>query len=135
MAIVRQRVTEWGIDTTKVGILGFRRVRISPLTLQSETKQHARTSWRCYMAACEHLCPPTLPPAFIAAAADDEYQPNDAAQLFAAWRQAGVAAELHIYEHGGHGFDLRPTGTTSDNWFDALVQWMQTRGLMVPTNR
>jgi acetyl esterase/lipase len=42
---------------------------------------------------------------------------------------AGAAAELHVYERGGHGFDLRPKGTTSDHWFDQLLQWMQSRGL------
>lgn len=33
-------------------------------------------------------------------------------------------------ERGGHGFDLKPKGTTSDLWFDELIWWMQSRGLM-----
>ena len=76
--------------------------------------------------------PADAPPAFIAGTADDEYLPNDAIQLYSAWRQAGVAAELHVYERGGHGFGLKRQGTTSDHWLDALTWWMQARGLMAP---
>ena len=76
--------------------------------------------------------PADASPAFIAGAADDEFTPNDPVQLYAAWRRAGAAAELHLYERGGHGFDLRPKGTTSDHWFDAFVGWLEARGLMGP---
>lgn len=73
--------------------------------------------------------PADASPALIAGAADDPYQPNDPVQLHAARRRAGAAAELHLFERGGHGFDLRPAGTTSDHWFDELVWWMRARGL------
>jgi acetyl esterase/lipase len=76
--------------------------------------------------------PADASPAFIAAAADDEYQPDDAERLYAAWRQAGAATELRNYEHGGHGFDLNSKGATGDHWFDELVWWMRSRGLMGP---
>ena len=69
-------------------------------------------------------------PAFIAGAADDEYQTNDPVLLYTAWRKAGVAAELHLYERGGHGFDLHRQGTTSDQWFDHLLSWMTPRNLV-----
>jgi hypothetical protein len=42
----------------------------------------------------------------------------------------GVPAELHVYEHGGHGFELAPKGTTSDHWFDEFLWWMQSTGLV-----
>ena len=48
--------------------------------------------------------PADTPPAFIAAAANDEL------------------------------FDLRPKGTTSDGWFDQFVSWMSARGLLDPMN-
>lgn len=74
--------------------------------------------------------PTDASPAFIAAAADDAYLPGDSMQLYAAWRRSGVPAELHVYERGGHGFELDPKGTTSDHWFDEWLWWMQSRGLM-----
>ncbi|WP_267102118.1 alpha/beta hydrolase [Xanthomonas sacchari] len=70
------------------------------------------------------------PPAFIAGAADDEYQPQDPILLYNAWRQAGASVELHLYERGGHGFNLHPNGTTSDHWFDEFIWWMQAHGLL-----
>lgn len=69
-------------------------------------------------------------PAFIAGAADDEHQTNDPVLLYTAWRKAGAAAELHLYERGGHGFDLYRQGTTSDQWFDHLLSWMTSRNLV-----
>ncbi|WP_294201612.1 TonB-dependent receptor plug domain-containing protein [uncultured Sphingomonas sp.] len=72
------------------------------------------------------------PPAFIAGAADDEYQSNDPVLLYTAWRKAGAAVELHLYERGGHGFDLYRQGTTSDQWFDHLLSWMTSRNLVTP---
>jgi hypothetical protein len=74
--------------------------------------------------------PTDASPAFIAAAADDAYLPGDSMQLYAAWRRSGVPAGLHVYERGGHGFELDPKGTTSDHWFDKWLWWMQSRGLM-----
>ncbi len=74
--------------------------------------------------------PADAPPAFIAAAADDEYQPHDPILLYNAWRQAGASAELHVYERGGHGFGLKSKGVTSDHWFEELIWWMQSRGFI-----
>ncbi|WP_236509173.1 hypothetical protein [Stenotrophomonas sp. PA-6-5C] len=71
--------------------------------------------------------PSDASPAFIAGAADDEYQPNDPILLYQAWRKAGVEAEVHVYERGGHGFDLGRQGTTSDLWLNQFIQWIKTR--------
>ena len=73
--------------------------------------------------------PIDAPPAFIAAATDDPYLPNDVTLLYTAWEKAGSSAELHLYESGGHGFDLTTKGNTSDHWFDEFISWMQARGL------
>jgi acetyl esterase/lipase len=129
MAIVRQHAAEWGIDPKRIGVLGFSAGAYLAADLAIGDKA-ARPDFVVLMyGSLRTPVPADAPPAFIAAAADDEYQPNDAAQLFAAWRKAGAPAELHVFEHGGHGFDLRPKGTTSDHWFDELLWWMQSRGL------
>jgi dipeptidyl aminopeptidase/acylaminoacyl peptidase len=38
-----------------------------------------------------------------------------------------VQAELHIYQHGGHGFGLNNT-TTKDEWFLSCKNWMDSNG-------
>ena len=70
------------------------------------------------------------PPAFIVHAKDDNVVPIANSQLFYEALQAhGVPAELHVYEHGGHGFGLRRTGHDSQEWPSALEPWLRANGL------
>lgn len=128
--IVRQRSLEWGIDPKRVGFIGFSAGAFLATDLAIGDKELRPDFVALLYGGLRTPVPTDASPAFIAAAADDEYQPNDAIQLYAAWRQAGVAAELHVYERGGHGFDLKQKGTTSDHWFEEMVWWMQSRGLI-----
>lgn len=130
MTIVRERATEWGIDPKRVGIIGFSAGAYLAADLAIGGKASQPDFVALIYGGLRTPVPAGASPAFIAGAADDAYQPNDPVMLYAAWRKAGVAAELHLYERGGHGFDLKPKGTTSDYWFDELVWWMQSRGLM-----
>jgi len=133
MKVVRQRAHEWGVDPNRVGFIGFSAGAFLAADLAIGDKASRPDFVALLYGGLRTPVPANASPAFIAAASDDEYQPNDAMQLYAAWRQAGVAAELHIYERGGHGFDLKQKGTTSDHWFDELVWWMQSRGLIGPS--
>ena len=132
MVIIRSRAHEWGIDPRRVGFIGFSAGAYLAADLAIGDKASRPDFVALIYGGLRTPVPADASPAFIAAAADDEFQPNDATLLYAAWRQAGVSAELHIYEHGGHGFGLQRKGTTSDHWFDELVWWMQSRGLMGP---
>lgn len=130
IALLRQRAAKWGIDSRRIGVLGFSAGAYLAVDLAIGDRATRPDFVGVIYGGLRTPVPADASPAFIAAAADDEYRPNDAVQLFTAWRQAGAAAELHIYERGGHGFDLRPKGATSDHWFDAFVWWMQSRGMI-----
>ena len=52
---------------------------------------------------------------------------------YLALKRAGVPAELHVYEAGGHGFGLRPTGKNSATWPARCEDWMRDRGLIKAT--
>lgn len=130
LAIVRQRASEWGINPQQVGMLGFSSGAFLAADLAIGDMALRPAFVGLIYGGLRVPVPADAPPAFIAGAADDELLPNDSVQLYTAWRQAGVAAELHVYERGGHGFDLRSRGTTSDHWFDAFIWWMQARDLM-----
>ena len=132
MKIVRQRAHEWGIDPHRIGFIGFSAGAFLATDLAIGEAASRPDFVALLYGGLRTPVPANASPAFIAAAADDEYQPNDAMQLYNAWRQAGASAELHIYEHGGHGFDLKPKGTTSDHWFDELMWWMHSHGLVGP---
>lgn len=130
--LIRQRAGEWGIDRKLVGFIGFSAGAFLATDLAIGDKVSRPDFVALFYGGLRTPVPADAPPAFIAAAGDDEYQPNDAVQLYIAWRRSGVAAELHVYERGGHGFDLKPKGATSDHWFDDLVWWMRSRGLIEP---
>jgi acetyl esterase/lipase len=130
MAIVRQRASEWDVDPHRIGFIGFSAGAYLAADLAIGDVASRPDFVGLIYGGLRTPVPAGAPPAFIAGAADDEYQPDDPILLYTAWRQAGAAAELHLYEHGGHGFDLHPQGTTSDHWFDEFAWWMQTRGLM-----
>jgi acetyl esterase/lipase len=74
--------------------------------------------------------PANAPPMFVARAADDPLMALEDFGLVTAWRQAGAAVELHMYEHGGHGFGASQRGTTSDLWLDEFYAWLKDRAAL-----
>lgn len=132
MAIVRSRAAQWGIDPERIGFIGFSSGAFLAADLAIGDKETRPDFVGLLYGGLRMPVPADASPAFIAAAADDEYMPHDSVQLYTAWRKAGAPAELHIYEHGGHGFGLKPKGATSDHWFDEFIWWMRARGLLSP---
>ena len=64
------------------------------------------------------------PPTFLVHASDDNgVLPENSIRFYQALLRNKVPAELHLYEHGGHGFGLHNPSTKED-WFKACVDWM-----------
>lgn len=71
------------------------------------------------------------PPAFLVHAQNDHSVPaENSIRYFQALTKNGVAAELHLYETGGHGFGLALKGATESHWPEACKQWLMTHGLV-----
>ncbi len=70
------------------------------------------------------------PPFFLTIAHDDKDRSIDVAEFYVALKKAGVSAELHIYERGGHGYGLRRTEVPVTSWSDRLKDWLQQLGLL-----
>ena len=71
------------------------------------------------------------PPTFLVHASDDAAVPPENSILYyLALRGAGVPAELHIYQRGGHGFGLGHTDVALSSWSSRLENWLQIRGLL-----
>jgi len=70
-----------------------------------------------------------MPPCFQVHAADDPAVPVENTLLLnAALRKAGVPAEMHIFEKGGHGFALRNVvGMPAHVWADLFMAWAGVR--------
>ena len=74
--------------------------------------------------SCERLVTPGASPMFLVAADDDPDVPVDnTLAMFASLRRARVAAELHVFERGGHGFGLGNPGEPLSAWPDLLLHW------------
>lgn len=135
MTLVRQRAGEWGVVPARVGMIGFSSGAYLAADLAIGPKASRPDFVGLIYGGLRTPVPADASPAFIAGAADDAYQPNDPILLYSAWRDAGAPAELHLYERGGHGFDLHPKGMTSDLWFGQFIAWMQVRELMPTSGR
>ena len=68
------------------------------------------------------------PPAYITQAGDDKTVTVDNSIVYyEALRHHGVAAELHLYPHGGHGFVLR---LKTADWMAPIFKWMKNSGFI-----
>ena len=49
-----------------------------------------------------------------------------AIDLFGAWRKAGLAAELHVFQTGRHGFGTKGGG--ADHYLDRIEECLKLNG-------
>ena len=144
--VVRAHATDWGIDPTRIGILGF--ASGGDLALRAGT--HYDTGVPGSPDPVERIgCRPDFmvlmypslpsdgtidggtPRAFLACAADDHPGISQGiANIYLQLRQAGVSAELHVYARGGHGFGIRNRALPVSAWPTRLVEWMGESGLL-----
>jgi len=69
------------------------------------------------------------PPTFLFSTTDDRTVPiMNSVMFYSALVKAGVPAEIHIFQHGGHGSGLAPTNPQLRPWLDMLIKWMRERG-------
>ena len=66
--------------------------------------------------------------------ADNDNSPSTAIpNLYLALKKAGVPAEIHIYNSGGHGFGLRKNPKANviySTWILRLQDWMSDVGML-----
>jgi acetyl esterase/lipase len=68
---------------------------------------------------------PDTPPVFIAQASTDTVVPPENSVLFySACLRNNVSAELHIFQHGPHGFGLAANDPALSVWPQLLMAWM-----------
>ena len=131
---VRTHAQTYRLRRGKIGIIGFSAGAMATAEIALGEEPSARPDFAIVMygAALDAAPPPAgAPPIFIGAAQDDPQLPaSNSIDLYERWAKAGLPAELHIYENGGHGFGFRHHGTTSDSWPSALRAWLAGRRLI-----
>ncbi len=76
---------------------------------------------------------PETPPTFLFHTDADQGVPaENSLAFYQALRDAGVPAELHIYQPGRHGVGLAPDDPVLSTWADRLADWMRGLGLLDP---
>jgi endo-1,4-beta-xylanase len=147
---VRSRAREWGVDASRVGIMGFsaggelaayaetrwergKPDSADPIERQSSRPDFAVLAYPGGKAANLTVTKET-PATFIVVNNDDNLAPNSA-DYYSAIRKAGVPVELHVYNRGGHGFGM--TGRTPafaqlpvSGWPGRFQEWMVDMGFL-----
>jgi len=74
------------------------------------------------------------PPCFLVHASDDRGVPFENSLMFAeALRSHHVAVELHVFDHGGHGFGLGDKDPVLREWPRLCASWMEFHGWLKST--
>ena len=154
MGLVRAHANEWGIDTNKLGMLGFSAggnlaaLSCNQWESRSYTPLDAADSQSCrpdfalliypaYLTQTDkgdQLAPEmnvtsNTPPTFMVMAEDDPVRVENVLFYSAALKKQKVPFELHVYPSGGHGYGLRATKQLVTTWPQRATEWLRSRGL------
>ena len=67
------------------------------------------------------------PPTFLVHSSDDEAVPVDnSISFYQALLKNGIACEMHLYPHGGHGYSLALDDGHLKYWPDLLAEWLDS---------
>ncbi|QIF00540.1 alpha/beta hydrolase [Roseimicrobium sp. ORNL1] len=157
VALVRKRAAEFGVDPARIGLLG---ISAGGQVAVIATSNHASPTYKTTENIDAASCRPdflalvypwklqdaadasklradikvdkTMPPVFIAHAADDKGAKIEGSLfLFLQLQAAGVPTEAHLYAKGGHGFGLRPADVPCPtDWPQRLAAWMKVMQLV-----
>ena len=81
--------------------------------------------------SAEFQVTPQTPPTFLLSGGkDDAVPPENSVAFYLALRNAGVPAELHIFEKAPHGFGLATGDPTLSVWPTLLANWLRGEGML-----
>jgi acetyl esterase/lipase len=130
-AMIIKRAKEWGVDTARLGMIGFSAGAGLTMhcTLNSKSmKLHFIGPIYGGMGPVE--VPKNAPPMFNVIATDD-FLFRGQFGVVESWFKAGRPVEFHLYQNGGHGFGLGNPDRTSNKWFDAFIHWLDVNDFLV----
>jgi acetyl esterase/lipase len=150
ICIVRSKAAEWGIDPTKIGVLGFSAGGHLSAHVSTNYKEKAyaeidgidKVSCRpdfsvlvypayIYDKKGSKTLPKEIkvdkqtPPAFVIQTLDDRNYVASAFNYVRALQEVKVDAELHLFPKGGHGYGLGPFKKVSFDWPKLCAAWLK----------
>lgn len=136
LRVIRERAATWGIDSQRIGILGFSAGGI--IAVCTAIEPHAKDEHPAFVASIyspfwlDLAVPSDAPPLFLALTNDDPNIADGNVPLYSAWKAAGRSVEVHSYAKGGHGFGMRKQGLPSDQWIERMSEWLQGENIGCP---
>jgi acetyl esterase/lipase len=136
IAYVRENASMLNVSPNKIGIMGF---SAGGTVATAAAFNYSDANKPDFVGMIYAYVPrnlpmamqPDSPPAFIAAATDDElHLVPTSVDMYNKWLDAHIDAELHIYQNGGHGFGMNKKNLPVDTWINRFGDWMQSRGLL-----
>lgn len=112
-----------------VSLLGFSAGAIvsADLSLHGPVTQRPDSAGIIYAPSMAHTDSDTeTPPLFLAAAVDDMLGIQGSLDLFAACRSVARPVELHLFERGGHGFQVDRPDRPVRHWRTLFLDWLST---------
>lgn len=152
MRLVRSRAQEWGVDTSRVGMLGFSAGgevvamvayasgKGDPAAADPVDRQNGKPDFQMLVYPGPLFIPDSIaadaPPAFMVATIDDECCSAPLLKLIQEYHKAKIPAELHIYARGGHAFNMgkRSKLVTLNTWPQRMADWMKDSRLLEPAD-
>jgi len=154
LSYIRANAVNFNIDPTRLGVIGYSAganlaARISTNHLKrgyeplDETdKASCRPDWAMVIypwalieetpkdeppslkLRADFLVDKTVPPTFLVQTQDDACKVQNALAYYTALTRAGVKAEMHLFDKGGHGYGMRERGKPTDCWPILAEAWL-----------
>jgi acetyl esterase/lipase len=124
-ALIVKRAAEWGVDTSRLGMIGFSAgAGLTMFCTLSPKSMELDFIGPIYGGMGPVEVPKNAPPMFNVIATDD-FLFQGQFGVIDSWFKAGRPVEFHLYQNGGHGFGLGNPDRTSNRWFDAFMHWLE----------
>jgi acetyl esterase/lipase len=155
ISMTRHKAKEWGIDPSRVGVIGFSAGGHLAANLSNNFEKRAYEPiddadhenlrpdfamliYPAYLTeknegdriATELPLSARTPPTFLVQAEDDGVRVENSLFYYLALKNAKVPAEMHLYSAGGHGYGLRPNGKTIASWPSRAAEWLDAQGFL-----
>jgi acetyl esterase/lipase len=149
MRLVRNMAKEYGVDTGRIGVMGFSAGgEVAGWVSYHYTDQYftnpdaidllsARPAFQILIypgpLAVPDKMPEAAPSTFLLAANEDECCSEPLLKLVQLHRQAKVPVELHLYAQGKHAFNMgtRSTIIGLKNWPQRMADWLADNGWLI----
>ena len=146
MRVIRSRATEWGVDPTRLGVIGFSaggelaallstRNSASSGAIDDLDRMSSKPSFQglMYPSIPKNMqLSKKTPPAFLICGANDGVNVSEGLpELYLKMKHAGMPVELHILAGTGHGFGIREAAPPNvKDWPDLFYRWLESSGFV-----